>query len=400
MHANRSTPCSSRCGWVVQDFKAVNSRSRRRGSLCAKSRSSPAAAITSCSWIANLSASSRRKRAGTTLSTVADQSGHYAENLPDFLAQLLPGASRRSPFSTNPPASRPSSATNATRIRARAASSPSIAPRHSPSGSQNPTPSAIASPSCPSPIRWRPTECATARSKPSPTSNNPSPTPTRAPSSRWPPAPARPSPPAPSPTGSSNTPGRSASSSSSTAPISAARPRASSSSSSRPIRPQVHRALQRPAPHLEQARRRLPRHHLHHPAPLLHAPRRGARRRPRRKIRLRNRQPPTTARRTSPTIAAIPIETFDFIVTDECHRSIYNLWRQVLEYFDAFLIGLTATPGKQTIGFFNQNLVTEYNHERAVADGVNVGYDVYRIKTQVTEQGGTDRERLVCRPAP
>jgi type I restriction enzyme R subunit len=86
--------------------------------------------------------------------------------------------------------------------------------------------------------------------------------------------------------------------------------------------------------------------------------------------------------------AAIPIETFDFVVTDECHRSIYNLWRQVLEYFDAHLIGLTATPSKQTIGFFNQNLVTEYGHERAVADGVNVGYEVYRIKTQVTEQGG------------
>lgn len=85
---------------------------------------------------------------------------------------------------------------------------------------------------------------------------------------------------------------------------------------------------------------------------------------------------------------AIPIEAFDFIVTDECHRSIYGLWRQVLEYFDAFLIGLTATPSKQTIGFFNQNLVMEYNHERAVADGVNVGYEVYRIKTEVTEKGG------------
>jgi type I restriction enzyme R subunit len=85
----------------------------------------------------------------------------------------------------------------------------------------------------------------------------------------------------------------------------------------------------------------------------------------------------------------VPIETFDFIVMDECHRSIYGLWRQVLEYFDAFLIGLTATPSKQTIGFFNQNLVMEYNHERAVADGVNVGYEVYRIRTQVTEQGGT-----------
>jgi type I restriction enzyme R subunit len=83
----------------------------------------------------------------------------------------------------------------------------------------------------------------------------------------------------------------------------------------------------------------------------------------------------------------IPIETFDFIVTDECHRSIYNLWRQVLEYFDAFIIGLTATPSKQTLGFFNQNLVTEYTHDRSVADGVNVGYDVYRIQTEITKKG-------------
>ena len=82
-----------------------------------------------------------------------------------------------------------------------------------------------------------------------------------------------------------------------------------------------------------------------------------------------------------------PIETFDIIVTDEAHRSIYNLWRQVLEYFDAYLIGLTATPSKQTFGFFNQNLVMEYGHQQAVADGVNVNYDVYRIRTQVSEQG-------------
>ncbi len=83
----------------------------------------------------------------------------------------------------------------------------------------------------------------------------------------------------------------------------------------------------------------------------------------------------------------IPIETFDIIVTDECHRSIYNLWAQVLEYFDATLIGLTATPSKQTFGFFHQNLVMEYNHEMAVADGVNVNYDVYRIRTAITEAG-------------
>ncbi len=84
---------------------------------------------------------------------------------------------------------------------------------------------------------------------------------------------------------------------------------------------------------------------------------------------------------------AIPIESFDIVVTDEAHRSIYNLWRQVLEYFDAYLIGLTATPNKQTFGFFNQNLVMEYGHAQAVADGVNVNYDVYRIKTEVSEQG-------------
>jgi len=84
---------------------------------------------------------------------------------------------------------------------------------------------------------------------------------------------------------------------------------------------------------------------------------------------------------------AIPIETFDFIITDECHRSIYNLWRQVLDYFDGYIIGLTATPSKQTFGFFNQNLVMEYGHEEAVADGVNVNYDVYSIKTKITEKG-------------
>lgn len=83
----------------------------------------------------------------------------------------------------------------------------------------------------------------------------------------------------------------------------------------------------------------------------------------------------------------IPIETFDFVVIDECHRSIYNLWQQVLDYFDAFLIGLTATPDKRTFGFFNENVVSEYSHENAVADGVNVGYDVYTIETEITRNG-------------
>jgi type I restriction enzyme R subunit len=84
---------------------------------------------------------------------------------------------------------------------------------------------------------------------------------------------------------------------------------------------------------------------------------------------------------------ALPIEYFDIIFIDECHRSIYSLWRQVLEYFDAHLIGLTATPSKQTFGFFNQNLVMEYSHAQAVADAVNVDFDVYRIQTRITSAG-------------
>jgi type I restriction enzyme R subunit len=83
----------------------------------------------------------------------------------------------------------------------------------------------------------------------------------------------------------------------------------------------------------------------------------------------------------------VPPETFDFIIVDECHRSIYNVWRQVLEYFDAFLVGLTATPSKQTLGFFQQQLVSEYPYEKSVAHDVNVPYEVFKIRTEITEEG-------------
>jgi len=86
---------------------------------------------------------------------------------------------------------------------------------------------------------------------------------------------------------------------------------------------------------------------------------------------------------------ALPPDTFDVVIIDECHRSIYGLWRQVLEYFDGHLIGLTATPTKQTFGFFRQNLVMEYSHEAAVADGVNVDFTVYKIETAITKGGST-----------
>ncbi len=87
--------------------------------------------------------------------------------------------------------------------------------------------------------------------------------------------------------------------------------------------------------------------------------------------------------------ADIPPETFDLIVVDEAHRSIYGQWRGVLEYFDAHVVGLTATPGKQTFGFFKQNLVSEYTYPQSVADNVNVDFDIYRIKTQISAEGST-----------
>jgi len=83
----------------------------------------------------------------------------------------------------------------------------------------------------------------------------------------------------------------------------------------------------------------------------------------------------------------VPIEQFDFIIIDECHRSIYNLWKQVLDYYDAFLVGLTATPDKRTFGFFNENVVSQYTYEESVIDGVNVPYDVYLIETDISTKG-------------
>ena len=91
----------------------------------------------------------------------------------------------------------------------------------------------------------------------------------------------------------------------------------------------------------------------------------------------------------------LPPEFFDFMIIDECHQSIYNLWRQVVEYFDVFHVGLTATPDARTYAFFNQNVVSEYTHEMAVADGVNVQGEIYVIETEVTQNGGTVLKGLV-----
>lgn len=85
----------------------------------------------------------------------------------------------------------------------------------------------------------------------------------------------------------------------------------------------------------------------------------------------------------------LPPDFFDLIIIDECHRSIYGSWRQVLNYFSsAKMIGLTATPAPETLAFFNHNRILNYTLEKSIADGVNVDYRVFRIKTQATEDGG------------
>lgn len=90
-----------------------------------------------------------------------------------------------------------------------------------------------------------------------------------------------------------------------------------------------------------------------------------------------------------------PPEFFDCIIIDECHRSIYNVWQQVLTYFDAFLVGLTATPDKRTFAFFNENVVSEYRREQAIIDGVNVGEDIFLIETEVSQKGGHILKRVI-----
>ncbi|MYT31710.1 MULTISPECIES: DEAD/DEAH box helicase family protein [unclassified Streptomyces] len=92
----------------------------------------------------------------------------------------------------------------------------------------------------------------------------------------------------------------------------------------------------------------------------------------------------------------LPPDFFDVIIVDECHRSIYGRWRPVLEYFDAHIVGLTATPVQETFGFF-RNLVAQYTQQEAVADGVNVDYDVYKITTRITLDGATIPKTLETR---
>ncbi len=89
----------------------------------------------------------------------------------------------------------------------------------------------------------------------------------------------------------------------------------------------------------------------------------------------------------------LPSDFFQFIIVDECHRSIYGKWKAVLDYFkDAKVLGLTATPTPEAYAYFNNNIIEQYTYDDSVVDGVNVPARVYRIMTEATVHGGTINE--------
>jgi|Deesub1362A_J573_1020465.scaffolds.fasta_scaffold01045_13 type I restriction enzyme R subunit len=86
----------------------------------------------------------------------------------------------------------------------------------------------------------------------------------------------------------------------------------------------------------------------------------------------------------------IPIHAFDVIIADECHRGYTateeGKWREVLDYFDAIKIGLTATPAAHTVAYFGEPIF-RYGYEEAVRDGYLVDYDAVAISSDVRIKG-------------
>ena len=88
---------------------------------------------------------------------------------------------------------------------------------------------------------------------------------------------------------------------------------------------------------------------------------------------------------------------FDLIIIDESHRSIFKKYRAIFEYFDAYMVGLTATPktdvDRNTYDFFEMEHgvpTYAYDYETAVyTDHVLVPYYNYEVKTKFLEEGIT-----------
>lgn len=85
---------------------------------------------------------------------------------------------------------------------------------------------------------------------------------------------------------------------------------------------------------------------------------------------------------------------FDLIITDECHRSVYESdgYGGVFQKFDAIEVGLTATPTQRTLSRFDNNLIYEYNYESAVMDEHVVPFQPYVLDTRITMSGVQDME--------
>nr|WP_321498657.1 DEAD/DEAH box helicase family protein [uncultured Methanolobus sp.] len=86
----------------------------------------------------------------------------------------------------------------------------------------------------------------------------------------------------------------------------------------------------------------------------------------------------------------IPIDAFDLIIADECHRGYsaqeISTWRKTLDHFDAIKVGLTATPAAHTVAYF-KDIVYNYGYEQAVREGYLVDYDIVALESGVRMNG-------------
>lgn len=89
---------------------------------------------------------------------------------------------------------------------------------------------------------------------------------------------------------------------------------------------------------------------------------------------------------------------FDLVIADECHRSIYNKWKDVLSYFDSIQIGLTATPAefieRDTFRYFDVNLKDKikgnffnYSYDKAIEEKHLLPFVPYHAKTSFQIKG-------------
>jgi len=92
---------------------------------------------------------------------------------------------------------------------------------------------------------------------------------------------------------------------------------------------------------------------------------------------------------------SIPSHAFDLIIADECHRGYTsketNVWRNVLNHFDAVKVGLTATPASHTVAYFNKPIFN-YSLQQAIEEGYLVDYDAVAINSEVLMNGAFLKE--------